>query len=68
VKAIINVRKEGPWYVAMDLLTTVSGQGSSEKEAIDVLLEGLKERYRGLNILIKKQKGTKVVVMKGVRL
>ncbi len=52
----------------MDLLTTVSGQGSSEKEAIDVLLEGLKERYRGLNILIKKQKGTKVVVMKDVRL
>jgi len=68
MKAIVHVRKEGPWFVAMDLVTTVSGQGASEKEAIAVLLEGLRERYGGLKILLKKQKGTKVVELKGVKL
>ena len=68
MKAIIHVRKEGPWFVAMDLVTTVSGQGATEKEAIAVLLEGLRERYGGLKILMKKQKGTKIVELKGVRL
>lgn len=68
MKAIIHVRKEGPWFVAMDLVTTVSGQGATEKEAIAVLLEGLRERYGGLKILVKKQKGTKIVDLKGVKL
>jgi predicted RNase H-like HicB family nuclease len=68
MKAIVHVRKEGPWFVAMDLVTTVSGQGATEKEAIAVLLEGLRERYGGLKILLKKQKGTKVVELKGVKL
>ena len=68
MKAIVHVRKEGPWFVAMDLVTTVSGQGATEKEAIAVLLEGLRERYGGLKILMKKQKGTKIVDLKGIRL
>lgn len=68
MKAIVHVRKEGQWFVAMDLVTTVAGQGASENEAITVLMEGLRERYSGLRMLAKEQKGLKVVVLKDARL
>lgn len=68
MKAIIHVRKEGQWYAAMDLVTTVCGQGATENEAIEVLMEGLRERYEGLETIIKRQKGSKVVELEDVNL
>ena len=38
--------KEGKYYVATDLVTNVTDQGLSEKEAIKRLKKGLEEHYQ----------------------
>ena len=45
MKTIIQVHKEGKWYVAVDLITNVADQGSAEAEAIQNLKVGLEEHY-----------------------
>lgn len=68
MKAIIRVRKEGEVYAAMDLVTTVCGQGATENEAIAVLIEGLRERYAELGALRDVKKGPRIVDLKDVGL
>ena len=68
MKAIIRVRKEGQVYAAMDLVTTVCGQGATENEAIEVLLEGLRERYAELGTLHEQKKGPRIIDLKDVGL
>jgi predicted RNase H-like HicB family nuclease len=46
LKAVISVKKEGKFYVAIDLVTNVADQGSTEEEAIARLKQGLEEHYQ----------------------
>ena len=46
MKTLIEVHKEGKYFVAVDLLTNVADQGLSEKEAVQNLKEGLEEHYQ----------------------
>ena len=46
MKTIIQVHKEGRWYVATDLITNVADQGLTEEEAIRNLKTGLGEHYK----------------------
>lgn len=46
MKAIVDVRKEGKWYVATDLVTNVADQGGTREEAIRNLKRGLQEHYQ----------------------
>ena len=55
MKTLIEVHKEGKYFVAVDLLTNVADQGLSEEEAVQNLKKGLKEQYQ---ILIELAPGT----------
>jgi predicted RNase H-like HicB family nuclease len=46
MKTLIEVHKEGKYFVAVDLLTNVADQGSSEEEAVGNLKKGLEEHYQ----------------------
>jgi predicted RNase H-like HicB family nuclease len=46
MKTLIDVHKEGKYFVATDLLSNVADQGLSEKEALENLTRGLEEHYR----------------------
>ena len=61
MKAVIEVNKEGKWYVATDLVTHVADQGKTRQEAIDRLMKGLREHYEVLLELAPRRKGTRVV-------
>jgi predicted RNase H-like HicB family nuclease len=45
MKTLIEVHKEGKYFVAVDLLTNVADPGSSEAEAVQHLKKGLEEHY-----------------------
>lgn len=55
MKTIIQVHKEGKYFVAVDLITNVADQGLTEKEAISNLKKGLEERYQILMELAPKK-------------
>jgi predicted RNase H-like HicB family nuclease len=55
MKTIIQVHKEGKYFVATDLVTNVADQGLSEKEAIYNLKKGLEEHYKILMELAPKK-------------
>lgn len=46
MKTLIEVHKEGKYFVAVDLLTNVADQGTSEEEAVGNLKKGLEEHYQ----------------------
>lgn len=48
METIIQVHKEGKFYVAVDFVTNVADQGCTEKEAIKNLKRGLEGHYRSL--------------------
>ena len=60
-KAFVDVRKEGKWYVATDLVTHVADQGRTREEAIGNLTKGLREHYALLLELGPKRRGSQVV-------
>jgi predicted RNase H-like HicB family nuclease len=45
MKTLIEVHKEGKYFVAVDLLTNVADQGLSEEVAVQNLKKGLEEHY-----------------------
>ena len=45
MKAIIQVTRDGKYFVAADLITNVADQGLTKEEAVTNLKKGLKERY-----------------------
>lgn len=55
MKTIIQVYKEGKWYVAIDLITNVADQGQTEEEAIQNLKKGLEGHYQSLMELAPKK-------------
>jgi len=46
MKTLIEVHRDGKFFVAVDLSTNVADQGLSEKEALANLKRGLEEHYR----------------------
>ena len=61
MKAVVQVKKEGKWYVATDLVTHVADQGKTRKEALESLTKGLQEHYEVLLELAPRKKGTTIV-------
>ncbi len=51
MEAIIQVSKDGKYFIAVDLITSVADQGLTKEEAIANLKKGLKERYEALKDL-----------------
>ena len=58
MKTLIQIYKEGKFFVAVDLITNVADQGLSEEEALANLKKGLEEHYQIL--LEMAPKGRKV--------
>jgi predicted RNase H-like HicB family nuclease len=46
MKTLIEVHREGKYFVAVDFLTNVADQGLSEEEAMQNLKKGLEEHYQ----------------------
>lgn len=46
MKTIIQIHKDGKYFVAVDLITNVADQGLTEDEAIANLKKGLEEHYQ----------------------
>ena len=46
MKTLIEVHREGNYFVAIDLLTNVADQGDTEHEALQNLKKGLEEHYQ----------------------
>jgi len=46
MKTIIQIYKEGKYFVAVDISTNVVDQGRTEEEAIKNLKKGLEEHYQ----------------------
>lgn len=61
MKTIVQVHKEGKWYVAVDLVTNVADQGLTEEEAIRNLRKGLEEHYQLLMELAPKKRKTSFI-------
>ena len=54
MKTIIQIHKEGKYFIAMDIITNVADQGLTEDEAIANLKKGLEEHYQILMELAPK--------------
>lgn len=54
MKTIIQIHKEGKYFVAVDIITNVADQGLTEDEAIANLKKGLEEHYQILMELAPK--------------
>ncbi len=54
MKTLIQIHKEGKYFVAVDLITNVADQGFTEKEAVANLKKGLEEHYQILMELASK--------------
>jgi len=48
MKTLIQIHKEGKYFVAIDLITNVADQGLTESEAVSNLKTGLEEHYQVL--------------------
>jgi len=61
MKAVVQVKKDGEWYVATDLVTHVADQGRTREEAIRNLTKGLREHYEILLEMAPRKRDTRVV-------
>jgi len=48
MKTLIQIHKEGKYFVAIDLITNVADQGLTESVAVSNLKKGLEEHYQVL--------------------
>ncbi|WP_211530989.1 hypothetical protein [Methanocalculus chunghsingensis] len=55
MKTLIEVHREGKFYVAIDLLTHVADQGLTEEEAVHNLKKGLTEHLQLKRALISQK-------------
>jgi len=46
MKTLIQIHKEGKYFVAIDLITNVADQGLTEEEAVSNLKKGLEGHYQ----------------------
>jgi len=61
MKAVVQVKKDGKWYVATDLVRHVADQGRTREEAIRNLTKGLREHYEILLEMAPRKRDTRVV-------
>ncbi|MEA3254690.1 MAG: hypothetical protein U9Q22_02525 [Candidatus Altiarchaeota archaeon] len=61
MKTIVQLHKEGKYFVAVDLITNVADQGLTEREALKNLKKGLEEHYQILLELAPKKYKTSFV-------
>jgi len=61
MKAVIQVKKEGKWFVATDLVTQVADQGTTPAKATANLVKGLQERYEVLLELAPRKRNVRVL-------
>ncbi|GEM_PF-4507504 len=55
MQAIISVKRNGEWFVATDLITHITDQGRTKKEALRSLGAALRGYYETLSKLIQKK-------------
>ena len=55
MKALVQVKKEGKWFVATDLVTCVADQGKTRAEALKNLETALHEHYKALHDVAKRK-------------
>lgn len=48
MKTLVQIHREGKFFVAVDLITNVADQGLTEDEAVSNLKKGLEEHYQVL--------------------
>lgn len=48
MKTLVQIHREGKFFVAVDLITNVADQGLTEEEAVSNLKKGLEEHYQFL--------------------
>ena len=58
MKTLIQIHKEGKYFVAIDLIANVADQGLTQSEAISNLKKGLEEHYQVLLELAPKERRT----------
>ena len=61
---LIQVHKEGDWFIAVDLATQVADQGKTREEVICRLKTGLEEHYEVLLDLIEKDSILEILTVK----
>lgn len=61
MKTVIDVKKDGRWFVATDLLTQVADQGPTRAAAIAGVKKALRERHEVLLRLVSKHPSMQVV-------
>lgn len=64
MKTIIQIHKEGKYYVATDLITNVADQGKTKAEAVANLKKGVEEHYKILMEIAKKEGKASLLDMK----
>jgi len=60
---LVQVYRDGEWFVAVDLATDVADQGKTKDEAISRLKIGLKEHYAVLLEMIEKDRTLEVITV-----
>jgi len=58
---IVQVYRDGDWFVAIDLATDVADQGKTKEEAISRLKVGLKEHYAVLLEMLEKDRTLEII-------
>ena len=48
MKTLVQIHREGKFFVAVDPITNVADQGSTKEEAVSNLKKGLEEHYQVL--------------------
>lgn len=48
MKTLVQIHREGKFFVAVDLITNVADQGLTEEEAVSNLKKGFEEHYQVL--------------------
>lgn len=67
MKAIIQIHKEGKYYVAEDLITHVA-EGQTEEEALKNLKEGLERHYQAIaELAVASKEKMYLIDMKGMK-
>jgi len=60
---LIQIFRDGEWFVAVDLATNVADQGKTKEEAISRLKIGLEEHYAVLLEVIEKDRSLETLTV-----
>lgn len=63
METLVQVHRDGEWFVAIDLATDVADQGKTKEEALSRLKIGLKERYAVLLETLEKDLDFEIITV-----